>query len=238
MENDGIPIRRFFTTQQARARLGVCAKTLRNWDKAGKIKAVRGPNNIRYYDLSSVEGGLGVIAQRIPEERKDFVYARVSSTKQSAHLEHQIESLSAKYGGYEVVRDIGSGLNWKRPGLQRILRLSVEGKVRRVVVAHRDRLSRLAFDLIKFVVESAGGELVVDSDDDKDTSPTEELGEDLLSIMHVFSCREYGKRSYGGRKRKLDGAGDKKAKARKRDSNGEQPDHAVSNGSRVPTSGA
>ena len=87
MEQDGIPLRRFFTTAQARARLGVCAKTLRNWDKAGKIKAVRGPNNIRYYDLSSVEGGLGVVAQQIPEERKDFVYARVSSAKQSFHLE-------------------------------------------------------------------------------------------------------------------------------------------------------
>ena len=233
MEKDGVPIRRFFTTQQARARLGVCARTLRNWDAAGKIKAVRGPNNHRYYDLSSVEGGLGVVAQRIPEQRKDFIYARVSSAKQSAHLEHQIESLSSKFSGYEVVRDIGSGLNWKRPGLQRILRLGVEGKVRRVVVAHRDRLSRLAFDLIKFVIESSGGELVVDSDDDKDTSPAEELGEDLLSIVH-----EIGRRSYGGRKRKRDGAGNKKEKARKRHSEGKQSDHALPNDSGVPASRA
>ena len=94
----------------------------------------------------------------------------------------------------EIVTDIGSGLNFKRPGLRSLLERAMRGDKLRVVVAHRDRLCRFGFDLVRFVIERHGGEIVVL--DDTKASPDKELVDDLLSIVHVFSCRLNGRRNY------------------------------------------
>ena len=189
----------FVNVNEAKTRLGVCSRTLRNWEEAGKIESVRGPSNKRFYDLSSIKGELGNV-KRAAKKRRNVIYCRVSSQKQKADLERQTESLQRKYPGHEVIQDIGSGINWKRRGLRTILRYCMEGSLQTLVVAHRDRLSRLAFELIEFIVKENGGSIVVDSRG-QDKTPSEELGEDLLSIVHIFSCREYGKRKYSKRKR-------------------------------------
>lgn len=200
---DGARQCQWVTSAQAVKTLGVCPRTLRRWDKEGKVVTRRTPGNHRLYDLQTVQGfGETSVPAVVSVSNIDILYARVSSAKQAADLERQIASLREKYPQHTVVQDIGSGINWKRRGLRKVLRLCMQGRVRQIVIAHRDRLSRLAFDLIEYIAAQTGASIVVDGKDDASTT-TDELGEDLLSIIHVFSCRSYGRRKYG-RKRKAD----------------------------------
>ena len=98
------------------------------------------------------------------------------------------------YPTAEVIRDIGSGLNFKRRGFQNILDRLLAGAKLQLVIAHRDRLCRFGIEVIQYMVEQNGGELVVL--DASVHSPTEELTADLLAILHVFSCRMHGLRRY------------------------------------------
>ena len=93
------------------------------------------------------------------------------------------------------ISDIASGINFKRKGLQTILDSCIQGVIGEVIVAHRDRLSRFGFDLIKLIIEKAGGTITV-IDDTQHKSTEQELAEDLLSIIHIYSCKQMGKRSY------------------------------------------
>lgn len=181
----------WISAYRATAAIGVTARTLRNWEARGFIRTKRSPTGHRLYDLSSY------VKAEEPGEGfgERFIYARVSSVKQKDDLDRQVQSLTEKYPGYRVVRDIGSGINWKRPGLRTLVRSCLEGTIREVVVAHRDRLSRLAFDLLEYLVEQGGGKITVVGSGDR-LCTADELGEDLLSIVHVFSSRHYGLRSY------------------------------------------
>lgn len=127
--------------------------------------------------------------------KQNFLYARVSTKKQVDDLSRQIENIRRpQFSGHRVVTDVGSGINFKRKGLSIILESCLQGNIGEVVVAHRDRLCRFGFDLIEQLVVKAGGKVVVLDSDDKDCE--QELAEDLLAIVHVFSCKPMGKRSY------------------------------------------
>lgn len=202
---------RWLSAAKARHKLGVCAKTLRNWDSKELIHTRRSPTGNRIYDVNSIL--ISRPDQAAKHSGHSIVYARVSSTKQKADLERQVQSLAEEFPQHRVVRDVGSGINWRRPGLKTILRYCLEGSLRELVVAHRDRLSRLGFELIEFLVKESGGKLVVlDKGVQGNTGEgfrgESELGEDLLSIIHVFSSRHYGSRKY---KRKSNGTTKKKA---------------------------
>ena len=191
--------RRWLSAAKARHKLGVCAKTLRNWDSKNLIQTRRTPTGIRIYDVNSIL--ISRTDQSLKHSGHCVVYARVSSAKQKGDLERQIQSLSEKFPQHKVVRDVGSGINWRRPGLKTILRYCLEGSLRELVVSHRDRLSRLGFELIEFLVKEAGGKLVVldkgiQGESSEEFRGESELGEDLLSIIHVFSSRHYGARRY------------------------------------------
>ena len=167
--------------------LGVHPNTLRRWAKAGLISFIWTKTGYRRYDLSSVVK---------PKHRlgKQIVYARVSSHKQKDDLVRQTRFLKEKFPSHDVVTDVGSGLNFKRKGLRSILELAMSGDLKELVVAHRDRLCRFGFELVRWLVESHGGKLVVL--DNTVSSPEQELTQDLLAILLVFSCRLNGLRSY------------------------------------------
>lgn len=198
---------KYLSAAKARHRLGVCPKTLRNWDARGLINTTRTPTGIRLYDIESISPTTGKSPGNSKHSGRKVIYARVSSAKQKPDLERQIQFLSEKFPEHKVIRDIGSGINWARPGLKTLLRYCLDGSIREVVVAHRDRLSRLGFELLKFIIEEAGGKLLVLSESQTEQGsnefrPESELGEDLLSIIHVFSCRHYGRRKYKTKKGK------------------------------------
>ena len=104
----------------------------------------------------------------------------------------------------QLVKDVGSGINFKRPGLQTILESAIEGTLGEVVVAYKDRLCRFGFELIEFIINKSGGTLTILSQENEEPkSSNEELADDLLSIITVFNARQIGKRRYQKRQNTL-----------------------------------
>jgi predicted site-specific integrase-resolvase len=167
-------------------RLGVCNRTLERWEKEGKIKAYRTPSGQRRYDTDSV------IA--VPITKPTVLYTRVSSRSQKADLSRQVEFLISRYPGCEIIQDIGSGLNFKRKGLIALLERIYTGDIGMVVITSKDRLCRFGFDLIAWFAERSGCKILVLNHNS--LSPEREMVEDILAIIHVFSCRLYGLRKY------------------------------------------
>ena len=168
---------------------GLSANTLRKYGDEGTIRIQRIGNGQRLFDVSDL------LARKGEAGGKPVVcYCRVSSAKQRDDLARQVVFMRERFPNADIVSDIGSGLNYKRKGLQAVLRRLLQGDKLTLVVAHRDRLCRFGFDLVRFLVEQNGGEIMVL--DREDVSPQRELKEDLLSILHVFSCRMHGLRRY------------------------------------------
>lgn len=183
----------FVTTKKAKEMLQVTVKTLRSWDKEGKIRTIRTPSNMRRYNLEDIQNIIGF--SHSTEEKQNICYCRVSSRKQMDDLERQKDFFRNKYPNHILVTDVGSGLNWKRKGLKTILDRAMHGDLSEIVVAHRDRLCRFAFELLEWIFIRNGVTLVV-LDQEKDHSSDKELADDILSIVHVYSCRQMGKRRY------------------------------------------
>jgi predicted site-specific integrase-resolvase len=118
----------------------------------------------------------------------------VSSAKQKDDLQRQKAAMSAAYPGHLVISDVGSGLNFNRPGLRALLERSMRGEVAEVVVSHRDRLARFATELIEWILRLHGTRLVVQHQVLE--TPESELVADLLAIVTVFACRSHGRRRY------------------------------------------
>lgn len=182
----------YVTTREACKLFNVSDVTLRKWDQDGKIQTFRTPGNQRRYSkrlLEEID-----IRDSPPTQKQKVCYCRVSSQHQKDDLERQKESLRERFPNHRIIEDVGSGINWKRPGLKTILELAMQGKLKTVVVAHRDRLCRFAFELLQWILEYNEVELMVL--DDTVSSSEQELSADLLSIIHIFSCRQMGKRRY------------------------------------------
>jgi predicted site-specific integrase-resolvase len=166
--------------------LGLHPHTLRKYADEGKIKSIKNEAGQRLYDVESYQRSATRVAV--------VCYCRVSSTLQRDDLARQVEFMQQQYPDAEIIKDIGSGLNFKRKGLQALLVRLMRGDKLQIVVACRDRLCRFGFELFQFMVEQNGGEIVVL--DRTVHCPETELTADLLAILHVFSCRMHGLRSY------------------------------------------
>jgi len=165
--------------------LGICSNTLRKLADEGQIETIR-ISGQRRYNLSAYLGK--------QTNATTICYCRVSSPKQRDDLERQVEYMRANYPQAEIIKDIGSGLNYKRRGLRTLLERAMRGEQLIVVVAYKDRLCRFGFDLISWIIEQNAGKVVVLNQ--TGFSPERELVTDLLTIIHVFSCRLHGLRSY------------------------------------------
>jgi len=178
-----------FTPYQLSKKIGVTRETLRKWETEGKIKAIKTQGGHRRYTLPS----FGKDNEPVQQTRC-IIYARVSSHKQQGDLERQIDFIKKQYPTYEVISDIGSGINFKRKGLLSILDISLQGSLKEVVVAHKDRLCRFGYEIFEHVFRQNGALLTIL--EDTTTDPTEDLSTDLMSIVTVFTARYYGKRKY------------------------------------------
>jgi len=129
--------------------------------------------------------------------RRNICYVRVSTIGQKEDLERQKKYMEDKYPTYEIISDIGSGINFNRQGLRRIIRYAIGGEINRMVVAYRDRLTRFGFDLIEDLIkEYSKGEIVVEDDKKSQKEPKEELVEDVLQILNVYTAKLNGLRKY------------------------------------------
>jgi len=177
-------------------RVGVSISTLRRWDDSGQLVAKRHASGHRFYDESDVRSVLHI--QR-NELRKNIVYCRVSSANQKDDLASQVTAmeqfcLSRSASIDEWIEEIGGGMNFKRKKFLQLFNQISNGEVRTLYIAHKDRLVRFGFDLIEHTAKMNGCEIVVVNQ--QSLSPQQEMIEDLLAIVHTFSCRLYGLRSY------------------------------------------
>jgi putative resolvase len=183
----------FVTNREAVRLTGLTGPTLRVWAKSGKVVTYTTPSGQFLYNTKCLQTLIGSFSN--VEEKKKIIYCRVSSRKQLPDLDRQVENLRERFPLHELVTDCASGINFNRKGLQSILDYAIQGNLAEVVVAHKDRLSRFAFDLIKWIIEFKGGKVIV-LDDSAGKSTEQELAEDLLSIVHIYTCRQMGRRRY------------------------------------------
>ena len=137
--------------------------------------------------------------RRGARQAQKIIYCRVSSNKQKDDLKRQIEYLQNLYPSHDIISDIGSGINFKRKGIQTILEYALQQNIEEIVVAYKDRLARFGYELLEKTIELSGGKITV-INNEKYKSNSEELAEDLLSIIHIFNCRQMGKRRYNNKK--------------------------------------
>jgi len=177
--------------------IGRTTNTLQKWDREGRLKAHRSPiTNRRYYTHDQYLQYRGLVAQ---EQGLTIVYARVSGVAQKPDLANQINALEVycKQNSIKVdewMSDIGSGLNYKRKQFNRLMEMIELGQVRRLIIAHRDRLVRFGYDYFEAFCGRHHTELVVINAEAM--SPEQELVRDLIAIVTVFSVRLHGLRSY------------------------------------------
>ena len=174
-------------------------QTLRNWDLLGKLKPHHtGANGYRYYSHQQLNELLGIT----DVQRKVIGYCRVSSNKQKDDLIRQVENmdkyLSSLNCEYEIIQDIGSGINYSKKGLKSLLKKINNKEISKIVVFYKDRLLRFGFELVEYVANLNGCEIEV-LDNTKKTGQ-QELVEDLIQIVTVFSCKLQGKRANKTRK--------------------------------------
>ena len=170
-------------------------KTIRRWETLGKIKSKRLPSGHRYFDDESLRDVMGLPAK----EKAVVVYCRVSSKGQKADLKRQLAAmqqwtLARGMTVDEWVEEVGGGMNFKRPLFLSLVDRIVRGEIKTLVVAHKDRLMRFGFDLLQHLCTENGCELIVVNQ--PYLSPEKEMVDDLLAIVHTFSCRLYGMRKY------------------------------------------
>ena len=186
---------KYYSSKDVTKILGVTAQTLRNWDKEGKLKpSYTKSNGYRYYSEDVI---LSYTQERKTKKDVNVVlYARVASKEQQDDLERQISNLKEyakdKYEKYDVISDIGSGINYEKPGLKRLIEMINKKQVDIIVVLYKDRLLRFGFELVEYFAKL--NNVKIEVIDKIDKNQDQELVEDLVQIITVFSCKLQGKR--------------------------------------------
>ena len=167
--------------------LGVSVKTLQRWDREGTLKANRTPTDRRYYTYNQYLQFKGINTEN--DTRQVVIYARVSTRDQKDDLQDQVSFLRQFCN-----EEYGSGLNYNRKKWNQLLDEVMEQKIKTIIVTHKDRFIRFGYDWFeKFCMKFNTTIVIVNNEE---LSPKEELVQDIVSILHVFSCRLYGLRKY------------------------------------------
>ena len=186
---------KYYSSKTVTQILGVTAQTLRNWDREGKLKpAYVKSNGYRYYSEESI---LAYTQERKTKKNLNVIgYARVSSKKQSDDLERQVNNIknyiSSKYETFDIITDIGSGIDYNKPGLKKLIEKINKKEVDLIIVLYKDRLLRFGFELVEYFAEL--NNVKIEVLDKIDKNQDQELVEDLVQIIKVFSCKLQGKR--------------------------------------------
>ena len=193
---------KYYSIGQFAKAIGKTTKTLRNWDKNGKLKPVRVEDTgYRYYSQEQLNHFLGLKLEK-QINKKIIGYCRVNSHKQKDDLERQIENVKtymyAKGYQFEIITDIGSGINYNKKGLNQIIDMVTNSEVEKIVVLYKDRLIRFGYELIENLCNKFG--TIIEIIDNTEKTEQQELVEDLVQIVTVFSCRLQGKRANKAKK--------------------------------------
>ncbi|MFE1745789.1 IS607 family transposase [Coleofasciculus sp. H7-2] len=188
---------------EAAKELGVSVDTIRRWADAQKLKSIRAPSGHRRFYLGDIKRLTPRELKQL-DERITINYARVSSHDQKQDLVRQVqvlESFSAANGWqYETIQDLGSGLNYNKKGLQKLLKRIMQGDVGRLVLTHKDRLLRFGAELVFAMCEEFETEVVIVNKSHEEMTFEQELVQDMIELITVFSARLYGSRSKKNKK--------------------------------------
>ena len=179
------------TRREACAMLGIHYHTLYKLAKENKIENIK----IGSHQLYNVDKYIR--EHKIEKkDKKKICYCRVSSQKQKEDLNRQIEYMTKKYPTYEIISDVGSGLNFNRPGLNKIIKYAISGEIEIVVITYKDRMARFGYELIeKIIKEYSNGIIKIENKKEEET-PEDEITKDILAIMNVYVAKINGLRKY------------------------------------------
>jgi predicted site-specific integrase-resolvase len=183
--------------------LGISALTLLKLEELNKIEVIktigghRKYNVMKYIKENKKESESKEKDNKLNNKEKlNLCYIRVSTNGQKNDLEHQKKYMIKKYPNYEIIEDIGSGINFNRKGLRKIIKLGIEGKINKLIVAYKDRLTRFGFELIEDLIkEYSNGEIIIENEKDE-KEPKDELVDDVLQILNVYTAKMNGLRKY------------------------------------------
>jgi predicted site-specific integrase-resolvase len=114
---------------------------------------------------------------------------------QKNELKQEIELMTLKYPNYEIIKDISSGINYKRRGLVKIIDMAINGEIEELVITSKDKLCRIGFELIELIIEKySNGKITILNIDEKDKDI--EGVNDLIQIINVFSSKINGLKKY------------------------------------------
>ena len=167
-------------------------QTLYRMENRGEIEVKRTSGNHRLYNLEKYlrENNLN------PTKKISICYCRVSSKKQEKDLKNQIAEMKRLYPENKIISDIGSGLNMERKGLKEIIQLAIEGKIKKLIIAYKDRLARFGYEMIEWIIKQySNGEIVIVNKKEEITAE-EEITKDIIQIMNVYVAKLNGKRKY------------------------------------------
>lgn len=193
---------KYYSIGEFANKIGKTVQTLRNWDKNGTLK----PSHItsggtRYYSQEQLNHFLG-LKSKTKIDKKIIGYCRVNSHKQKDDLERQIENVRtymyAKGYQFEIISDIGSGINYNKKGLNKLIDMITNSEVDKIVVLYKDRLIRFGYELIENLCEKYG--TTIEVIDNTEKIEEQELVEDLIQIVTIFSCRLQGRRANKAKK--------------------------------------
>ena len=166
---------------------------LRKWGRENSIPVERTPGGHFLYSLPVDDGSQE--KQKEPSTwSENIIYARVSSRKQKGDLERQIRYLQLKHPSFTIVRDIGSGINYKRKGFKNILERLFKGGIKKVVVAHQDRFVRFGYDFFEWLFIQFGA--VLECMEKQKALTRDDIIDDVMEVFTVFTSRYYGQRKY------------------------------------------
>jgi putative resolvase len=198
---------KLLTIKQASEYLNVSQDTLRKWDKSGKLNSLTTSGGHRRYLQEDLDNFIGIINNKSEDSNIVAIYSRVSSheQKQKGDLDRQSQRLSEycakkKYNVGYIIKDIGSGLSDTRVGFIKLSNLVINKKINKVIIEHRDRLTRFQYNFIEMMYKSYGVEII--HVEKNDVTQEEDLVTDIISLMASFSGKIYGRRSAERRKTK------------------------------------
>ena len=172
----------YVSSREAKKYFNVTEQTLRRWAASGNIQIKLTPGGHRRYLLPT-------------QQSSKIVYCRVSSSKQKQDLNRQVKFMQEKYPEHEIIQDVGSGINFKRKGFLSLLQRIFQGFISEVVVSSNDRLARFNFDFFEWLFKQFGCDLIC-LNKNKFKSAEQELSEDLLAVVTVFTAKYNGNRKY------------------------------------------
>ena len=201
---------KLLTLKETEQLLNVSKSTLQRWDNSGKLIALRTEGGHRRYKQSDIERLVGENNNEADSNNDEVIvatYARCSTPNQKAHgvIDRQSSRLfeyctKKKYKVEYIIKDVGSGLNDKRKGFVKLCNLVVNRQINKVVIEHKDRLTRFQYSLIEFFFNSYGVD--IELVDKKEYTEQEELVNDMMMFIANFSGKVYSLRKQENRKKR------------------------------------